>query len=347
MKTSLLVPVTPKTPGAARKRLWLMVCLVCLLAFDAGAQLKVRVSVKVVLDLLGNRPAGGNLSTDEGIRNSITNANRKLAGFGRGYQMNLIEIRDLPFHAELELMTECDAVGSIKAGIKNDPASYLWVPDAMNIYVNAGISGHGCSGGYADPIVMLYTDNIGLHEPGHFFHVCHTQGCGCAWCDTCPLVQDDGIDDTLWDRACWSQDEIALYNYALPYAQLMPAQQILVSNTFNNVMSYHGTNGGNAMVLTSGQLDRMADTANRYVSSNIVNGFTHFVDRTNACAVPTGSSACLITVGGPFPTVAGGIASASPGDIVLVRVGHYNEPMTIRKAITLRATRGNALLGKP
>jgi len=347
MKTSLLVHVTLKTPSAAWKALSLILCLVCLLTFDAGAQLKVRVSVKVVLDLLGNRPAGGNLSTDEGIRNSITNANRKLAGFGRGYQMNLIEIRDLPLHAELELMTECEAKDTIKAAIKTNAASYLWVPDAMNIYVNAGISGHGCSGGYAEPIVQVYTGSIGLHEPGHFFRLCHTQGCGCAWCEDCPPPPgDDGIDDTLPDRACWSQDEIALFSYAQTYDQLMPAQQILVSNTFNNVMSYHGTNGGTLTILTSGQLDRMADTANFYVSSNIVNGFTRFVDRNNGCA-PAGSSACVLNIGGPFPTIAGGIASALPGDIVLVRVGHYNEPMTIRKAITLRATRGNVLLGKP
>jgi hypothetical protein len=200
------------------------------------------VSVKVVLDASGHRPVGGNLSTDEGIQNSVANANRKLAGFGRGYQMNLIEIRDLPGHSELYDVTECEAVGAIKAGIQINPASYLWVPDAMNIYVN---------------------------------------------------------------------------------------------------------NGGTLSILTSDQLDKMTDTANIYVSSNIVSGFTHFVDRNNGCLIPTGSSKCQNNVGGPFPTVAGGISFAVPGDIVLVHVGHYNEPMTIRKAITLRATRGNVLLGKP
>jgi hypothetical protein len=97
---------------------------------------------------------------------------------------------------------------------------------------------------------------------------------------------------------------------------------------------------------TSDQLDRWTDSAN-HDRPNEVSGLTHFVDRNNGCLAPTGSSACLVAAGGPFPTVAGGIASASPGDIVLVRVGHYNEPMTIRKAITLRATRGNVLLGKP
>jgi nitrous oxidase accessory protein NosD len=38
---------------------------------------------------------------------------------------------------------------------------------------------------------------------------------------------------------------------------------------------------------------------------------------------------------------------ANTGDIVLIRPGRYNEPMTINKAITLRATRGDALIGVP
>ena len=42
-----------------------------------------------------------------------------------------------------------------------------------------------------------------------------------------------------------------------------------------------------------------------------------------------------------------GAASASGSDIVLVRGGNYNEPQTITKALTIRATRGSALIGKP
>jgi hypothetical protein len=31
----------------------------------------------------------------------------------------------------------------------------------------------------------------------------------------------------------------------------------------------------------------------------------------------------------------------------LIRPGNYNEPMTISKPVTLRATRGNATIGAP
>ena len=36
-----------------------------------------------------------------------------------------------------------------------------------------------------------------------------------------------------------------------------------------------------------------------------------------------------------------------PDDMVLLRTGNYNEPQTITKALTLRATRGDAVIGKP
>jgi hypothetical protein len=49
----------------------------------------------------------------------------------------------------------------------------------------------------------------------------------------------------------------------------------------------------------------------------------------------------------PFRTVTNGVNTGASGDIVLIRPGNYDEPMAIRKSITLGATHGNALLGKP
>jgi nitrous oxidase accessory protein NosD len=82
---------------------------------------------------------------------------------------------------------------------------------------------------------------------------------------------------------------------------------------------------------------------------NIMSGKTLFVDSTTpACVARDGFSECFgVNVGGPLLTVAQGITRASAGDIVLIRPGHYNEPMTITKALTFRATRGNALVGTP
>ena len=41
-----------------------------------------------------------------------------------------------------------------------------------------------------------------------------------------------------------------------------------------------------------------------------------------------------------------GVTSAQGGDIVIIRPGNYVEPMTVTKAITLRATRGQATIGR-
>src|ERR1041385_5072318 len=68
---------------------------------EAHAQLEVRLSIKVILEANGMRPAGGTLSTDTGIRSAVDDANRVLASFGRGYQFRITEILDLSGHTEL------------------------------------------------------------------------------------------------------------------------------------------------------------------------------------------------------------------------------------------------------
>ena len=171
---------------------------------------------------------------------------------------------------------------------------------------------------------------------------------GCQDCESCTSLMSDDIDDTLPDRECWSSNQIAANAFPADYPNLSDAQIMQVSNTFNNVMSYHRPDGGTATVLTPDQWDHLADYT-RTNRSNIMNGKTLFVDNTTpACAARAGFSECFgANVGGPLLTVAQGITRASAGDIVLVRPGHYNEPMTITKAVALRATRGDALIGKP
>ena len=46
--------------------------------------------------------------------------------------------------------------------------------------------------------------------------------------------------------------------------------------------------------------------------------------------------------------ITAGMATANPagGDIVLLRAGNYNEPMTITKPLTLRASRGDVTIGQ-
>ena len=320
--------------------------MVCSL-FQVQAQIEVRLSIKVILDANGMRPAGGVLSTDDGIRNGVANANKVMASFGRGYQYRITEITNLPGHANLLDLTCQDASDFIDAGVQINPASYAWSNNAVNVYINKGTDAESCA--YNSLLVLKYTSSAFLHEGGHHLGLAHTHGPGCKDCDTCTSLMSDDIGDTLPDRACWTQDDVAFYSYGRTYAQLTNAtQRLMVSNTFNNVMAYHRDEGGSESVLTPDQWDRIADFT-RTNRMNIMNGKTLFVDNTTpACAARAGFSECFgANAGGPFLTVTQGITRASAGDIVLIRPGHYNEPMTISKAVTLRATRGDALVGTP
>jgi len=250
-----------------------------------------------------------------------------------------------------------------------NPTLYGWDFTAVNLYIVRMGGRQSGSITWGNHIFLLGNAPPGrgygrvhtvIHEVGHHFSLKHTHEgelyenanhspctnrCACA-----RLIggTNDLIADTIADHECWnSQDDIAQGNYLLNYADLTNPQKAAVDRVWMNIMSYHDGQGTNeANIFTSDQLDRWTDSANSDRSAE-VSGLTHFVDRNNGCIAPVGSSACQNNVGGPLTTLAGGIAFAVPGDIVLVRVGHYNEPMTIRKAITLRATRGNVLLGKP
>ena len=320
----------------------------------ALAQLEWRVSVKIVLQANGNRPPGGILITDIGIQTNINAANDFIRKFSRGYQYRLTEIVDLPGHSGL-LDMDCEAASdSIIAGVQNNPASYLWRNNAVNVYITRASDTEGCA--FNGLLVLNFnTDHkVIVHESGHHLGLNHTQGFRCGRCDdptpsgfpagTCSTIPgNDGINDTLPDLACWFRNDIATNWFNRTYVNLTPSEKIRVDNTTSNIMCYRPSM---RTLFTSDQLDHIADISNT-TRNNIATGNTWFVDRDNTCTARNGSSGCTNGTQGPFQTVTTGVNTAAAGDIVLMRPGNYNEPMTITKAITLRATRGDALVGKP
>ena len=324
-----------------RRLLWLVLCSFCLPALEASAQIEWRVSVKFILDANGNRPTGGIIDNEQGVRDQIDAANRLVSPFGRGYTYQLTEIKNLSGFASLFTASRDVISSNLTAISLTNPASILWRDDAINYYVSAA---EGENEGKTSHQLIVMGHNVGretfTHESGHFLGLCHTHGCDCDSCTNC-VDSSDYIGDTLPDSLCWfDQNQMATNSYHTNFVDLTPTRQASVSNTFNNIMGYHQLR----KVFTSDQLDHITDISNT-TRGNLVTGFTHFVDRAKSCASPNGSSAC--TNGGPFQTFAGGVNNANAGDIVMIRPGHYNEPMTIKKAVTLRATRGDALLGKP
>lgn len=336
----------PSRHATAIRTLFLLFSL-CLWALEATAQIEWRVSVKFILDANGNRPSGGLIDTDQDVRDQIDEANRLVTPFGRGYTYQLTEIKNLSGFASLFTASREIISSNLSAISLSNPASILWRDNAINYYINAA---DGINEGYTSTRLIVMGHNVGretfTHESGHYLGLCHTHGCACPTCDStnCPVPPvSDNIADTLPDNTCWDQDDIATNWFHKVFADLTPAQQAAVSNTVNNIMSYHARR----LAFTSDQLDEITDTSNGPLN-NLITGFTWFVDGDNTCTSRTGSSACAPNAtGGPFQTVTTGVNNAAAGDIVLIRPGHYNEPMIINKAVTLRATRGDAFVGKP
>jgi hypothetical protein len=367
-----------KTLSSKVAFLWFILCV----ATVARADIVIRISVKAVLDpATGLRQPG---VSELIFSNTVAGMNALLASFGRGYRYEwvgnaLIDVGGSnQFNTGPSQYYDSNFDQAVKdefvTNAISDPVTYGWDFRAANIYIArmGGPAGASSSSFPPRQLTVLTGDRppgrgyskiySAIHELGHHFNLKHThegQGylnsdfstCANQNCSCARLIggNDDLIADTIFDHECWkSQDAIAQGNYGMNYIDLTAARQAAVTRIWSNIMSYHEDNEGTNEVnlFTSDQLDRWTDSANNDRSAE-VSGLTWFVDRNNACPAPAGNSACSGGIAGPFPTVANGITVASAGDIVLIRPGHYNEPMTIRKAITLRASRGDALVGKP
>lgn len=321
----------------------------------------IRLSYKVVLNpASGTRPPG---VTDADIDNAIAAMNALEETYFRGFRFVRVDpVTNIGGRGDTtgtgpskwyntDFFTVDGAKDQMQAEALANRARYAWNSNAVNLYITNwnGICGGICSFA-SDEIIIIggCTDGSGvlqLHEIGHYFGLCHTQGCPCASCTpgmigTCNTFPgDDGIADTLPDLQCWTQDNIANFTFNTNYASLTPAQQQQVDDVFFNIMSYHG--GRTRM--TELQLDIWANAA-ASIRRSVTDGRTYFV-QVGSGLFGNGFS------NNPFPTVRRGVeAAANSGDIVLLRPGAYNEwPLTIgtgNKAVTLRAPRqGPAVIG--
>jgi hypothetical protein len=326
--------------------------LLCFGALPASAQIQWRLSVKFILDANGNRPATGIVTRDADVNAQINAANQVLANTGRGFRfaLEILEVSGASQWFSVDSRSTANKVALETAAIA-DPARYQFRNNAINIYINGDTNSGVCSfpGGGSIILVGQGSRNTTLfHESGHFFNLCHTQGCECGGCGeapnppTCATVPgNDGAADTLPDLACWEQDNIANNTFGINYENLNAGQQAQVDAVFFNIMSYHGTRDR----LTDDQMDRLTDAASSD-RRNVATGRTWFVDRNCGSIIRNGSSRCD-AFSGPFGLVRDGLNSASSGDIVLIRAGNYNERQTFNRPATLRASRGAVVIGRP
>jgi hypothetical protein len=340
-----------------RLRLLSLLAAVLALPGAARADITIRVSVKFILSSTGQRPsnccafpqASLNLTSDQAVYDNIAYSNELMRRSGRGYTYVVTEIQDVSgwsgfYNLAARNSDNRAALEAVATSNSTTRAQFYWRDNAINIYINNTSSGV-CSfpdSGYSAIFVgsQAYTTLL-IHEMGHFFNLYHTHqgeqylnsdnsGCSAANCNCAKLIGGTGdeIADTVADHSCW--------NYSQMVAANPSASSTAILNTFTNIMSYHLPQDR----FTTLQLDRWTDYASTSRSS-VASGLTRFVDGDGASFIQVGLSTL------PFATVSQATSVSAPSDIVIIRAGNYGGAHTLNRATTLRASRGNAILGKP
>ncbi len=328
-------------------------------AWTASADITVRVSVKFILGSSGQRPSnccgygaqGVNLTNNQAITDNMAYANGLMRRLGRGYTYQVVEIQDVSgwsgfFNINARTYANKAALEAVATSNSTTRAQFFWRTNAINLYVNNTTSGYCSFPDDNENVIFVGSkayDTMLIHELGHYFGLSHTHqgetylnanGTACA--SGCACAQQiggtgDQVSDTIADHQCWTYAQLQAGNPGATSGQLL--------NTWTNIMSYHLPQDR----FTSGQFDRWTDYSNASRRPS-VSGATRFVDIDNFGGLFQFGLSVF-----PYGTVAQGVTAAnSTGiDIVLVRPGNYDESLTITKAVTLRATRGTAVIGKP
>ncbi|MGE3181738.1 MAG: hypothetical protein AB7N71_08915 [Phycisphaerae bacterium] len=327
-------------------------------AARADGVILIRLSYKVIVSPVdGSLPLG---FSDAAIDESIEEMNELLESYGRGYRFVRVEFIhrvgniggfDRPnasHYFDINMLDEHGERANMQADALANSTFYAWNQNAINIYINNGNGGGGTCAFPNEQLIAIGglasgTGWLHLHELGHFFNLCHTQGCPCGCCDPDLTGQchttpgNDEISDTLPDLACWNRDDIAQHSFSANYSQLSSGQQFAVDDVFLNIMSYHGSGCGQGAAvdrLTEKQLDRWTDIAS-FTRLSVRDGRTFFV-QAGAGGTQNGRST------NPFDRVAEGLSAATGGgDIVMIRHGVYAENLVISAPVTLRSPRGH------
>jgi hypothetical protein len=358
---SMQIPIRDSARFVTMKtRVVLIYASVGLLFLLGGAQLRaditVRVSVKFILKPDGTRPAAGSIGTTAGFDAEITRGNLILAATGRGYRLQVVEYLDIrppvPGGQPSDYWYNLDARSNrafIEGAATGDQATWRWNANSINIYVNNSSSGQCSFVGTGGAITLGNDIGTGtvLHEVGHFFNLQHTHAGDYGDNPNTPpyaasdLRDGDGLAETANDNPNISNhDQLSQALFGHVYSAATTGEKSVVDSAYENVMSYHNEN-----TLLSDQMDIWTSNASS-ARRGFCTGRTWLVDRNNGCLFHDGSMSCSF-FSGAYSVVRDGVSSAQSGDIVLIRPGNYNEPMTINKAVTLRSTRGSATIGLP
>lgn len=326
---------------------------------DQSYAQEVRLSFKVILDeTTGNRPS---YATETYFDNAVNFMNNVMSKYDRGISFSreptiLLGGINHPIsikYSDINPFDPSDPEELLEADAQADPTAYAWRQNRINIYFNNGGNGGVCSFPEADEVILIGAVNndgsLLMHEIGHFFNLCHTQGCPCGGCDDddnppfCMTVPgDDDIDDTLPDLACWDRDDIAQWSFSQNYSQLSSNRMNQVDNVWFNLMSYHNITGDPR--LTTDQLDKWQNAIWQFDNrQDVARGEPIFVDGKKVICIPL----CIGTPLFEFATFAQGYNRVnSSQDVIILREDDYNiTNTTYTKACLIVATEeGDAII---
>ena len=332
----------------------------------------IRVSVKFFTDASGNPPAvdaargptAGADTMQEIAQWLVDGGNDSPDLAQRGYHFVLSEnVVMLPASLASWYMLDPrngPAKSDLEAAAIANPGAFSYRANAVNVYINNFATSGSCSRPVNGTTTFLGRDvyrALLAHETGHFFDLCHTQGCECnGTTDTVPgdvvcrtQPGNDNLNDTLRDLDSWNTpDQVSLMNFGFVYAapQVSDFQRTQVDYVFQNLMSYHlgdrlpdGT-ANPYNLLTQDQLDLYGATANNQ-RRNQVSGRSWFVASNGADGAGRG-----VNSANPLRTVTGALNAVSGSDdVVLLRSATFIAPSAgIATPCTLRATRGPVTL---
>ncbi len=325
---------------------------------------QVRVSIKIILDSSGNRPA--QILTNEKFDSAFLWINDRLHEYNRGIEFVPFEIVEIGGPSNPTISANYNGAGvvidtggslitSLEADAEANPSAYQWRSNMINVYysrtaLSNGICSFPSNSNHNEGIIIDHRradePEVLLHEIGHFFDLKHT------------AIQSQACGTLEFDDSSWDQDAIAQANFGLNYNQLTAQQQFQVDITFNNVMSQIRGLGESRVVLTECQLDRWHQTLLNWTTrKDVCSAVVWYVDDNDPdpCAILPAGSPCGCNGKPDIPYENGFCAfDALDGvtkDVIVFKPGAYEAdeassgPIVLDKPMLLTATRqGSAVI---